>query len=175
MRGRALTPDFGLHLKGRVNREKSWNTCGAREDFPRRSDRQHQRARRRRRGRRVRQGRRSAPRRASLLRPDHRPHLARSALLPRLPQARRHRRHGRHQQPLLVVCRRQVLQLLARHEARRRHPEYSAAPAEGLHGGHHGRVASQPRIPARLAGDSGLRGLPRLHQAVRRRRLEERL
>ena len=124
---------------------------------------------------RVRPDRRRADGRAVRLRRHRRPHLARHSVLPRVPEERRALRHQDHQQPVLVERRRQVLQLRAGHQARRRHSADHPAAAQGASDRHHRAVDAQPEVPARLGCDLRVRRLPRVPEAVRRRRLARRL
>src|SRR5262249_30215681 len=67
------------------------------------------------------------------------------------------------------------LQQLPGDEDRRRGPQDRPSPLARAPAGHQRALDAEPGLPARLAGDLRLRRLPRLLQALRRRRLEERL
>ena len=75
-----------------------------------------------------------------------RPHLARDALLSRLAQKCGAHRHAGHQQSLLVVCRRQVLQLRPRLKARRRRPPNRSAAAQAISAADQHPLRPQSRI-----------------------------
>ena len=109
------------------------------------------------------------------LRRHRRSHLARHPVLSRLAEERGALRRQGHQQPVLVERRRQVLQLRAGDQARRRDSADGAAAAQGTSDRHDRAVDAQPALPARLGGDLRVRRLPRVPEAVRRRRLARRL
>ncbi len=109
------------------------------------------------------------------LRRDRRSHLARHPVLPRLAEELGALRREGHQQPVLVERRRQVLQLRAGHQARRGDSADGAAAAQGTSDRHDRAVDAQPALPARLGVDLRVRRLPRVPEAVRRRRLARRL
>ena len=127
------------------------------------------------RHRRASQGGRRAHGRAVRLRRDRRPHLARHSVLSLLPEERRADRHEGHQQPVLVERRRQVLQLRAGREARRRRAADRPAAAQEASRRHHRPLHAQPGVSAGLGRHLPVRRLPRVPQAARWRRLEERL
>jgi hypothetical protein len=113
--------------------------------------------------------------RASRLRRGRRSHLARHPLLPRVAQDSRTRRCLHRQQPVLVQRRRQVLQLRSGRPDRRGGAADGGAAAQGTPGRHDRPVDAQPDLPAELGRDLRLRGLSRVPEALRRRRLARRL
>ena len=110
----------------------------------------HQCARRARSHRRTSQGGRRANGGSQRLRRDRGPHLARYSVLPLLPEERRADRHEGDQQSLLVERRRQVLQLRAGRETRRRRAAHRTSAAQEASHRHHRPQHAQPRVPARL-------------------------
>ena len=95
---------------------------------------------------RVRADRRGAHGQAAPLRGHRRPHLARHPVLPRLSEERGAQRHGRHQQSVLVVGRRQVLQLRAGRKARRGRAADRAPAAQEASRGNDRPLHAQPRV-----------------------------
>ena len=89
--------------------------------------------------------------RSQRLRRDRRPHLARHSVLPLLSEKRRAHRHEGDQQSVLVERRRQVLQLCAGREARRRGAaDRAAAAQEASRPAPPTAVHAQPGVSARL-------------------------
>ena len=145
--------DHRILVEEHSNHEKGRPSLRARIQLSPGVHRQGQSARQsRRRRRRIRQTRRHAHERARRIQRHRRSHLARSRILPRLPEARRAARHLRHQQSVLVDRRRQIFQLFRRRQARHRHSQNRAAAAKGLsqRRRHHLRIAAQPEISRRL-------------------------